>query len=56
MSLKVAGKPLSNGDLAVGGGLFVALVAAFLPWHTTSVFNSYVCGNSAACSAAWCGS
>jgi hypothetical protein len=26
MSLNVAGKPLSNGDVAVGGGLVVVLV------------------------------
>jgi hypothetical protein len=49
MSVNVAGKRLSKGDLAVAGGLVVALVGAFLPWHTTSVFNSYVCGDSAAC-------
>jgi hypothetical protein len=35
MPLNVAGKPLSNGALAVGGGLIVALVDTFLPWHTT---------------------
>jgi hypothetical protein len=35
MPLNVAGKPLSNGALAVGGGLIVALVDTFLPWYTT---------------------
>jgi len=34
MPLEVSGKHLSNGDLAVGGGAAVALIACFLPWTT----------------------
>ncbi|HEX6488758.1 MAG TPA: hypothetical protein VF137_07800 [Candidatus Dormibacteraeota bacterium] len=34
MPLDVAGKRLSNGDVAVGGGAAVALIASFLPWTT----------------------
>jgi hypothetical protein len=49
MTLKVAGKSLAKGDLAVGGGLVVALVGSFLPWHTTSLLNGDVCSDSAAC-------
>jgi hypothetical protein len=33
MSLKGAGKPLSDRDLTAGEGSILALVAAFLPWH-----------------------
>ncbi len=49
MHLKVAGKSLSNGALVVGGGLLVALVSSFLPWHTTSLPNDYVCSDNTAC-------
>jgi hypothetical protein len=49
MSLKGAGKPLSNRDLAVGGGSIRALVAAFLPWHMTPLPNDFVCSDNAAC-------
>jgi hypothetical protein len=49
MSLKVAGKRLSNGDLGVGGGSVVALVGSFLPWHSTSLLNGDVCSDNAAC-------
>jgi hypothetical protein len=35
--LNVAGKQLSNGAIAVAGGLLVALIDTFLPWHSTSV-------------------
>jgi hypothetical protein len=43
MPVNVAGKPLSNGALAVGGGPIVALVASFLPWHSTSLPAGYIC-------------
>lgn len=36
MPLNVAGKQMSNGALAVAGGLVVGLVDTFLPWHTTT--------------------
>jgi hypothetical protein len=36
VSLNVAGKQMSNGALAVAGGLVVGLVDTFLPWHTTT--------------------
>jgi hypothetical protein len=35
--LNVAGKQLSNGAIVVAGGLVVALIDTFLPWHSTSV-------------------
>jgi hypothetical protein len=31
--VNIAGKKLSNGDIAVGAGLIVGLVALFLPWY-----------------------
>jgi hypothetical protein len=34
--MNIAGKRLSNGDLAVAGGLIVGLVATFLPWYGVS--------------------
>src|SRR5580692_4068170 len=35
--MNVAGKQLSNGALAVAGGLVVGLVDTFLPWHSTTI-------------------
>jgi hypothetical protein len=35
--LNVAGKQLSNGAIAVAGGLLVALIDTFLPWHSTTI-------------------
>lgn len=49
MSLNVADRPMSNGDLAIGGGLVVALVGSLLPWHTTSLPTNFVCSDNAAC-------
>lgn len=37
MPLNVAGRTLSNGALAVAGGLVVGLVDTFLPWHSTTI-------------------
>lgn len=37
MPLNVAGKTLSNGALAVAGGLVVGLVDTVLPWHSTTI-------------------
>jgi hypothetical protein len=34
--MNIAGKKLSNGDLAIAGGLIVALIAIFLPWYSYS--------------------
>jgi hypothetical protein len=34
--MDIAGKRMSLGDLFLGGGLVVALIATFLPWHSTS--------------------
>jgi hypothetical protein len=34
--MNIAGKKLSNGDLTVGIGLIVGLVAIFLPWYSYS--------------------
>ena len=31
--MNIAGKKLSSGDVAVGGGLIVGLIALFLPWY-----------------------
>jgi hypothetical protein len=31
--MNIAGKKLSNGDIAVGAGLIVGLIALFLPWY-----------------------
>jgi hypothetical protein len=39
--MNVAGKQLSNGALAVAGGLVVGLVVTFLPWHTTTVPTAF---------------
>jgi amino acid transporter len=49
MALNNAGRPLSNGDLAVGCGFVLALLATFLPWQSTSLPNGYVCSDKAAC-------
>jgi hypothetical protein len=38
-----SGTPLSKGALAIGVGLIVALLASFLPWHSTSIPTGYVC-------------
>jgi hypothetical protein len=34
--MDIAGKKLSNGDVAVAAGLIVALIAVFLPWYSSS--------------------
>jgi hypothetical protein len=31
--MNIAGKKLSNGDVAIGAGLIVGLIALFLPWY-----------------------
>jgi hypothetical protein len=40
--LNVAGRLLSNGALAVGGGLILGLVTTFLPWHMTTIPASFL--------------
>jgi hypothetical protein len=42
--MNIAGKKLSNGDLAVGGGLIVGLIAIFLPWYSASYSVSAIAG------------
>jgi hypothetical protein len=34
--MNVAGKKLSNGDIAVGAGLIVGFISVFLPWYSAS--------------------
>jgi hypothetical protein len=42
--MNVAGKKLSNGDLAVGIGLIVGLIALFLPWYSYSYSSGAIAG------------
>lgn len=42
MPLNVSGKQMSNGALAVAGGLVVGIVDTFLPWHSTTYSSVYV--------------
>ncbi len=42
--MNVAGKKLSNGDLAVGAGLIVGLIAIFLPWYSASYSVGSIAG------------
>ena len=49
MPLNIAGKPLSNGSLAVSGGLVVGLIDSFLAWHSTSFPAGYVCTSLTHC-------
>ena len=42
--MNIAGRKLSNGDLAVGAGLIVALIAIFLPWYSASYNVSGIAG------------
>jgi hypothetical protein len=42
--MNIAGKKLSNGDLAIAGGLIVALIAIFLPWYGYSYSYASVLG------------
>ena len=44
--MDIAGKKLSNGDLAIAGGLIVALIAIFLPWYSASYSYSGALGIS----------
>jgi hypothetical protein len=37
MPMNVAGRQISNGALAVSGGLVVGLIATLLPWHSTTI-------------------
>jgi hypothetical protein len=39
--MNVAGKKLSNGDIAVGAGLIVGFISVFLPWYSVSVSSSF---------------
>lgn len=47
--MNVAGKKLSNGDLAVAGGLIVALISVFLPWYSVSENEAALCGGLPGC-------
>jgi hypothetical protein len=40
--MNIAGKKLSNGDVAVAGGLLVGLITVFLPWYGVSYSYSGV--------------
>jgi hypothetical protein len=42
--MNIAGKKLSNGDMAVGVGLIVGLIALFLPWYGYSESFSGIAG------------
>jgi len=44
--MDIAGKKLSNGDIAVAAGLIVALIAIFLPWYGYSYSYSGALGIS----------
>jgi hypothetical protein len=46
--MDIAGKKLSNGDIAVAGGLIVALIAVFLPWYAYTYSYSAALGISGA--------
>jgi preprotein translocase subunit SecG len=45
--MNVAGKRLSNGDMAVGVGLIVGLIALFLPWYSYSYSTGSIAGVTA---------
>ena len=42
--MNIAGKRLSNGDMTVGIGLIVGLIAIFLPWYGYSYSTSGITG------------
>jgi hypothetical protein len=42
--MNIAGKKLSNGDMAVGVGLIVGLIAIFLPWYSYSYSSGAIVG------------
>jgi preprotein translocase subunit SecG len=44
--MNIAGKKLSNGDLTVGVGLIVGLIALFLPWYSYSYNTGSIAGVS----------
>jgi hypothetical protein len=48
--MNIAGKRLSNGDLAIAGGLLVGLISVFLPWYSVSENESAICGGLPGCS------
>jgi hypothetical protein len=39
--LNVAGRQVSNGALAVSGGLVVGLISTVLPWHSTTIPTAF---------------
>ncbi len=42
--MNIAGKRLSNGDIAVGVGLIIGLIALFLPWYSYSYSTGSIAG------------
>ena len=42
--MNIAGKKLSNGDIAVGAELIVGLIAIFLPWYSASYSVGSIAG------------
>jgi hypothetical protein len=44
--MNIAGKKLSNGDVAIAGGLIVALISVFLPWYSSTYSYGAVLGVS----------
>jgi hypothetical protein len=42
--MNIAGKKLSNGDIAVGAGLIIGLIALFLPWYSYSSSDNGIAG------------
>jgi len=42
--MDIAGKKLSNGDIVVGAGLIIGLIALFLPWYSYSSSDNGIAG------------
>jgi hypothetical protein len=42
--MNIAGKKLSNGDIVVGAGLIIGLIALFLPWYSYSSSDNGIAG------------
>jgi hypothetical protein len=51
MSLSVAGKRLSIGDLVLGGGLLVGVVSSLLTWRSAAIPPGYACDIPRQCAA-----
>ena len=45
--MNIAGKKLSNGDLTVGVGLIIGLIALFLPWYSYTSSDNGIAGVTA---------